>query len=743
MSRTTEELAAIQRPARHDTARKTFHCAGAVKPEVHYVIDRTEWHRALVAKLAAGSFLLLHAPRQSGKSSAARAVATLLEARTSERFCAIPCTLQSSNTVTVESMWRSIEIELRTSVQSLPIDAPIVARALQNTPLFTDADSFKAFFGSTQWNGFRAILILDEFDKLLHAPADIKAELLNVLRDIKNSSDMLPHARPTAAYALHAVLGMGVHRLLKLAAEQHPDAARRVSPFNVTDAVTVPTTTLAAVEELMSSVQSDYTLTIPLTVVQDILWRSGGHVGLLSSLGQQLLNLCTGKASVTEGELLNLCTGKASVTEGEWFVHMSGTSLYGALTLRNVTVMNMLQSVRHRSSWQDPVVADTRNLLRYILCVPEDANLILPACVARDTMDYMLSEGILVELDPTSANHTPYRILAPLLVSLLRNEVGFNTHKVGMPRLPFSRLPGAEDIDLKRTILELLPYVDIEALHHPLLLKVDGTPFDRAYQFALLDLLLHRVGDGGWHVLPQTTNSAIGSRKRLDILISATGTRCGIVLLADGDDMDQAVVYAREESLRQVLVLYFAARHSAIVPALQRSAPDNVDVMQVYVNRIGRSFTTWNLDVDRTSFKQVDQVKEVTPAHIQAAMAAMHMHMEPRYSGAPSPQKAYPPLSSGREAIMEVWVSWHRTAAGVGADAARAVTVAKGARLHALLGAAVEQLLPDGYAVQPRPANFELLSGGEPVDYRNSVDAAASEAHPYVLRQRTPVNTPV
>lgn len=75
------------------------------------MVDRTAWHNELADKLAVGSFTLLHAHRQAGKSSAARAVGSILERRGD--FCVLACSLESVRPTSPENMFRALASRFR------------------------------------------------------------------------------------------------------------------------------------------------------------------------------------------------------------------------------------------------------------------------------------------------------------------------------------------------------------------------------------------------------------------------------------------------------------------------------------------------------------------------------------------------------------------------------------------------------------------------------------------------------
>jgi len=592
--------------------RRTFHVAGVVDPRKHYVIDRSAWHGELAEKIAGGAFALLHSHRQGGKSSAARCVGALLEA--GNRFRVLACTLENARPANAAEMWTALAEKLRGALLAFPpgLTPPrVVARAAEG-PLFVDEASFQAFFRLDLWGGARVVLIIDEFDTLLAAPVAARQALLASLRSLRTERDIAPPSYG-AATALHAVLGIGVHQLLQLAAGEEP---RRVhSPFNVADVLTVPPTTVTQVERMLGEFAADVGRTLPETVVHDVFWRSGGHVGLLSLLGQQLERLC--------GEL----APGGGFDDASWLAVASGTTLLGEMRA-SATVASMLRSVSRTMDASAAQLA-ARQLVRDMLSAPEDSWLEVadddPS--RRDALSYLLTEGVIVE--ERRADTPVHRIVAPMVVPLLMRDVGSHAVVARLPPLPFARRPDGI-VDLQKTVLELLPFLNLDAVYHPYALLKGGQPCEYAYHFQLFDLMAHRAGDGGWRVLGGTRNAAAhGPLRRLDLLIASNGCRCGVELLVDGKELDshvyeQAAKYRSQQRLTSVLVVNFASSRSGIVHSVPTPLPVGVELLQVLVDRSAATLTPYTLDCDgRTAVELASMLPDTTDAGAEGLVAPL------------------------------------------------------------------------------------------------------------------------
>jgi hypothetical protein len=575
--------------------RKTFYAAGVVDPLRHYVVNRSDWHTMLARKLEDGAFTLLHAHRQGGKSSAARAVGGLLDKR---GFRVLLCTMECVQPREASAMWAALESQFRDAIIACP-DAwapPGVADLLRaGEPLFRDAASFQAFFSRSLWGGLRVVLIIDEFDTLLLAPSPVRHELLSSLRSLRTRNSTAVHGSPAA---LHAVLGIGVYRLLELVRAE--DEPLRHSPFNVGDVLSVPSTSLEQVRSMLAGFSAETGHAVPEIVAEDLLWRSGGHVGLLSLLGQRLASLCDGLAP------------GASVDEASWATEVSGTALVAALRT-SPTIASMLRSVSGRLS--SAAALEARSLVRSILSAPDGALLDLAGGAAsREALDYLMAEGVIVGY--MEGGLEKHRLVAPVVAPLLMQDIGSCARVAAMARMPFPR-DSAENVRLELTLFELLPFIDLDALYHPYALRANGQPCEFAYHFQLFDLMTHRVAEGGWKVLGETRNSsAPGPLRRLDLLIASNGRRCGIELLVDGAEFEkhvyeQAPTYLNQQSLSSVLVVNFFSSSSSsdcIVERLPRALPRGVQVLHVLVCRAESALTPFKLGDDGLSFKACTKI---------------------------------------------------------------------------------------------------------------------------------------
>lgn len=576
----------------HSASKKSFYVAGIVDPAKHYIIDRSAWHGTLASKLADGTCVLLHAHRQGGKSSAASAVGAMLEAR--GEFCVVALTMECVRPTDAAATWTALEERVRGALLAFPrgMTPPPIAARLREGPLFVDDASFHAFFSTEIWQGARVVLIIDEFDSVLETQAPVRTALLSALRSLITARGVAPPLHASAsgspsASALHAVLGIGVYQLLQLAAGDEPD--RRHSPFNIEDALTVPAATLDQVARMLHEFALASGHDIPDSVVTDMFWRSGGHVGLLSLLGQQLQKFCD-----------KLAPGCA-VDEASWIAVASGSGLSGAM-LDSATVASMLRSVASATAVSSTQF-EARRIVRAMLSAPADSwlEVALDDPSSNAALSYLVAEGVIVE--DHRAGTKVHRIVAPMVVPLLMLNVGSSALVARLPRLPFARRPDGT-LDLLKAVVELLPFINLESVFHPSALLKSGQPCEYAYHFQLCDLMAHRAADGGWRVLGETRSPAAhGPLRRLDLLIASNGSRCGVILLVDGKDLalhvyEQAPTYRAQQRLSGVLVVNFACSAGGVLTSIPAPLSDGVELLQVLVDPSTSTLTPCKLDLD-------------------------------------------------------------------------------------------------------------------------------------------------
>jgi hypothetical protein len=473
--------------------------------------------------------------------------------------------------------------------------------------------------------------------------------------------------------------------------------------------------------EWTSEVEAQHGLTIAGAVISDVFWRTGGHPSLLSLLGCHLLALA------------QLHAGHVTCTT--WAAFVGSYELAAALS-ESATVKAMLQAVNIARD-SIPVVHDARLLLRYILCVPEDEPVVSTAHLKSEAQEYLVSEGIIrTHASSKSSSMAELCVCSPMLVSLLRGEVGSYARLSLMPCNPFPRQYGGMYIDLQRTVLEVIPYLNLEKLFHPLVRSKEGGPseYRYAYHSALYDLLRHRASDCGWQVFGETGKGGCGgSLRRLDIVIASDSTRGGIVLVVNAKDLEthlheHAPTYKTQEKLNNVLVLNFASSRRGIADVVPTPLPAGVEMLQLLVHKDTKSFTPFTINEDGV----VNQQEPVFEAG--GIDDVSRLHSGGAGNPAEAPQCDLDADPGGSHCGIKLAVVWN-------GKPAREVLCPPNPTLTDALEAAIAQLVGSGEV--DNGALYALHIGGkEPDSYARPItvlQAKESYDMPWVLVHLTPV----
>ncbi|MCY3741543.1 MAG: AAA-like domain-containing protein [Candidatus Poribacteria bacterium] len=216
-----------------------FETRGPVYPEDNYVVARTNELADFVKRIERGRYIVLFAPRQTGKTSFFRNAIDVLENRESAYF---PIQLNfegyvdSDATTFYTSLCEEIRKQIKDVFQNRQKDLPDrLSRFLESSEI-TEHISMRRFFedlGSlleTQ----RFVMIIDEFDGI---PEEAIRGFLHSLRHIYLSGrERCPHS-----------IGIvGVKSITQL------NYDRSISPFNIQDEFKLPNFTLEQVQELFS-----------------------------------------------------------------------------------------------------------------------------------------------------------------------------------------------------------------------------------------------------------------------------------------------------------------------------------------------------------------------------------------------------------------------------------------------------------------------------------------------------------
>ena len=257
-------------------APKYFETRGPVSPEVHYVVPRTEELAAFLHRIKLGRYLVIFAPRQTGKTTFFRwALAALAAADTTyfpiqlnfEVYAGYPAARFYPHFA--KRLRDAIERGFRTRGIALP---PPLAQFLANAQIADRVEMLDFFEALGQHlTEYRVVLLIDEFDGI---PSEAVQGFLHALRHIYISD--------IAVRCPYSVGIVGVKNVAQL------NYDRSISPFNIQEEFHLPNFTLAQVEELLGQYTAEVGQPFAPEVIETLHRQTGGQPFLVNRLAQLL-----------------------------------------------------------------------------------------------------------------------------------------------------------------------------------------------------------------------------------------------------------------------------------------------------------------------------------------------------------------------------------------------------------------------------------------------------------------------
>ncbi len=255
---------------------KTFGTYGPVTPERHYVVSRTEERDAFIQRVKAGHYLVIFAPRQTGKTTFLHAALDTLAAEDPIYF-PIRLDFQSYRTLPVsdfyDSLCEDIQEEIGAVFQDRRTRLPEPLQLFLADTHFTNHVAFRRYLNrlATLMNEHHLIFIIDEFDGI---PSAVVSDFLYTLRHI-----YLSRHTPRAPFSLGIV---GVKSIV------HLEYDASISPFNIQDEFQVPNFTREQVTELLSQYTEATGQHFAPEVIETLHKQTAGQPFLVNRFGQIL-----------------------------------------------------------------------------------------------------------------------------------------------------------------------------------------------------------------------------------------------------------------------------------------------------------------------------------------------------------------------------------------------------------------------------------------------------------------------
>jgi len=247
----------------------TFETRGPVNPSNNYVVPRTEEIADLVYRINDGRYIVIFAPRQTGKTTFFRWTLDTLD----KTYLPIQLNFEVYQKISPEEFYHYFKEDVQKEIENsqLQNDAEL-HRFLENTLITSHIEMMEFFeqLGSYLKNR-RLVIIIDEFDGI---PTSVVGDFLHALRRIYLSEN--PNRCP---YSIGIV---GVKSITQL------NYDRSISPFNIQDEFELPNFTLSQVRVLFKQYIQETGQTFTEGVIENFHQQTGGQPFLVNRLAQIL-----------------------------------------------------------------------------------------------------------------------------------------------------------------------------------------------------------------------------------------------------------------------------------------------------------------------------------------------------------------------------------------------------------------------------------------------------------------------
>ena len=256
---------------------RSFETRGPVYPEDNYVVARTDELSDFIRRLEKGRYVVLFAPRQTGKTTFFHRA---LETLPADVYFPIRIDFQASNNLEPAGFYEGLYEDIREEIEEIfqkrgSASSPALTEFLDNTQIMNHLSMRRFFrrfsnFLEHHHNRQKVVLIIDEFDGI---PRAVLSDFLYSLRHIYLSGrDRCPHS----------VGIVGVKSIAQL------NYDRSISPFNIQDEFKLPNFTLAQVRELLSQYTDEVGQPFDPAVIESIHKQTAGQPVLVNRFAQIL-----------------------------------------------------------------------------------------------------------------------------------------------------------------------------------------------------------------------------------------------------------------------------------------------------------------------------------------------------------------------------------------------------------------------------------------------------------------------
>ena len=277
---------------------RRFGTQGPVNPQEHYVVSRTEEIADFIKRVKEGRYVVIFAPRQTGKTTFFRRALEVLaadsdieaEAAASAAYFPIPLNFDVYKNTAVPDFYANLYQDICEEIENLfqrrgATPYQVLTQLLESTQL-TDPHAMRRFFRHLErlLTPQKFVLIIDEFDGI---PPAALSDFLHTLRHIYIAG------KPRCP---HSVGIIGVKSIVQL------NYDRSISPFNIQDEFHLPNFTLEQVQELFGQYTDEVGQAFLPEVIESIHKQTAGQPVLVNRFAQIL----TGELDIPRTEPITM-----------------------------------------------------------------------------------------------------------------------------------------------------------------------------------------------------------------------------------------------------------------------------------------------------------------------------------------------------------------------------------------------------------------------------------------------------
>lgn len=258
---------------------RTFGTQGSVRPDRHYVVPRTEEVKDFINRVKDGRYIVLFAPRQTGKTTFFRLALATLAAEDPTYFpiqLSFDIYKNFSPSDFYDLLCRRIRKQIENVFQKRGHGLSEALMQFLDNAQFSHHGSMLEFFEDfasllvIEYGEQRIVFIIDEFDGI---PPAAVSDFLHTLRHIYHFED---------ERCLYSVGIVGVKNITQL------NYDRSISPFNIQDEFRLPNFTVEQVRDLFRQYTDEIGQPFAPEVIESIHRQTAGQPFLVNRFGQIL-----------------------------------------------------------------------------------------------------------------------------------------------------------------------------------------------------------------------------------------------------------------------------------------------------------------------------------------------------------------------------------------------------------------------------------------------------------------------